>query len=56
MCDFGYRVDPAKDQVQYDGQTIRMNDLRYVLLNKPEYTVATDGSTKRTAFQLLRGA
>lgn len=58
VVDFGYRVDPAKDQVQYDGQTIRMNDLRYVLLNKPKnYTIATDDPTKqRTAFQLLRGA
>lgn len=56
--EFGLRIDPSKDVVQYDGATLRMNDLRYVLLNKPKnYTISADDPSKpRSVFQLMKGA
>ena len=56
--ELGVRIDPNKDVILYDGATLRMNTLRYVLLNKPKnYSANMDNpGSKRSVFRLLTGA
>lgn len=58
VTELGVRIDPAADVVQYDGETIRMEEMRYVLLNKPKNYVTTmdDPQKRRTVMALMQGA
>ncbi len=52
--DHGLQIDPNKDEVVLDGETIRYRDTVYVLLHKPAGVVsATEDSRDRTVIDLL---
>ena len=53
----GYRVSPT-DKVQVEGDTIKAEAKRYILLNKPKNFLATeeDPGGRRTVMQLIKGA
>ncbi len=57
ITQMGYRVNQT-DKVQVEGDTIKAEAKRYILLNKPKNFLATDEDPqgRRTVMQLIRGA
>tara|TARA_Y100000385_G_scaffold124940_1_gene129868 strand:+ start:181 stop:1053 length:873 start_codon:yes stop_codon:yes gene_type:complete len=56
ITELGYKIKPT-DKVQYDGETIKGQTKRYVLLNKPKgFTTNIDSNSKKTAFSLVKKA
>ena len=48
ITELGYKIKPT-DKVQYDGETIKGQTKRYVLLNKPKgFTTNIDSNSKKT--------
>ena len=57
ITEMGYRVN-LTDKVQVEGDTIKAETKRYILLNKPKNFLATadDPGGRKTVIQLIRGA
>lgn len=57
ITELGYKVKPS-DVVKFDGVTVKREDKKYVLVNKPEkYSIKAHADlSKKTVFQLLKNA
>jgi 23S rRNA pseudouridine2605 synthase len=57
VTELGHKIDPATDKVQFDGQFINREKLKYVLLNKPKDYITTmeDERGRRTVMNLVKG-
>lgn len=57
ITEFGYKVKPG-DKVQYDGETINQEKLRYILLNKPKgyVTSMVNPRNNKTVMTLVANA
>lgn len=58
VTELGYKVDPYKDEVRYNGELLKREKKVYVLLNKPkDYITTTDDPQERkTVMQLVEKA
>lgn len=58
VTELGCKVDPAKDSIRYNGETLRREKMVYVLLNKPkDYITTTDDPQERkTVMNLVEKA
>jgi 23S rRNA pseudouridine2605 synthase len=58
VSELGYKVNPAKDVIRYNGETLKREKMVYVLLNKPkDYITTTDDPQERkTVMQLVEKA
>ena len=58
VTELGFKVDPTKDLVRVEGDTIRPETMRYVLVNKPKnfLGVEHDPSGRRTVGDLIKNA
>ncbi|MES3019571.1 MAG: pseudouridine synthase [Bacteroidota bacterium] len=54
VTELGFKVDPAKDQIRYNGESLRREKMVYVLLNKPkDYITTTDDPQERKTVMSL---
>jgi len=55
IIDLSFKVDPDKDEVQIDGERIRVKKNIYLLLNKPKGVVSTtsDEKNRKTVVDLI---
>ena len=55
ITEMGYRVN-LTDKVQVEGDTIKAETKRYILLNKPKNSLATadDPGGRKTVMQLIK--
>jgi len=58
VSELGFKVDPAKDVVRYNGETLKREKMVYVLLNKPKDYITTtdDPQERRTVMHLVEKA
>jgi 23S rRNA pseudouridine2605 synthase len=58
VSELGYKIDPAKDSVRYNGELLKREKMVYVLLNKPKDYITTtdDPQERRTVMQLVEKA
>ncbi|MBC8053835.1 MAG: pseudouridine synthase [Sphingobacteriaceae bacterium] len=58
VSELGYKVNPVKDIIRYNGETLKREKMTYVLLNKPkDYITTTDDPQERkTVMQLVEKA
>lgn len=58
VSELGQKVDPAKDEIRYNGELLKREKKIYVLLNKPkDYITTTDDPQERkTVMQLVEKA
>lgn len=58
VSELGFKVDPFKDEVRYNGQLLKREKMVYVLLNKPKDYITTtdDPQERRTIMQLVEKA
>jgi len=58
ISELGHKVDPAKDQIRYNGELLKREKRVYVLLNKPKDYITTteDPQERRTVMQLVEKA
>ncbi|MGN6396258.1 MAG: pseudouridine synthase [Mucilaginibacter sp.] len=58
ISELGYKVDPVKDQVRYNGELLKREKMVYVLLNKPKDYITTteDPQERRTVMHLVEKA
>lgn len=58
VSELGTKVDPAKDEVRYNGERLKREKLVYVLLNKPKDYITTtdDPQERRTVMHLVSKA
>jgi 23S rRNA pseudouridine2605 synthase len=58
VTELGFKVDPTKDLVRVEGDTIRPETMRYVLVNKPKnfLGVEHDPSGRRSIGDLIKNA
>jgi len=58
VSELGFKVNPAKDVVRYNGATLKREKMVYVLLNKPKDYITTtdDPQERRTVMQLVEKA
>jgi 23S rRNA pseudouridine2605 synthase len=58
VSELGFKVDPMKDQVRYNGELLKREKKIYVLLNKPKDYITTteDPQERRTVMQLVEKA
>ncbi len=58
VTELGTRVDPAKDEIRYNGERLKREKMVYVLLNKPkDYITTTDDPQERkTVMELVSKA
>lgn len=56
--ELGAKIDPAKDEIKYNGETLRREKMVYVLLNKPKDYITTteDPQERRTVMHLVEKA
>lgn len=56
--ELGAKVDPTKDDIKYNGETLRREKMVYVLLNKPKDYITTteDPQERRTVMHLVEKA
>jgi 23S rRNA pseudouridine2605 synthase len=56
--ELGLKVDPMKDEIRYNGETLKREKNVYVLLNKPKDYITTtdDPQERRTVMQLVEKA
>jgi 23S rRNA pseudouridine2605 synthase len=55
IIDLSFKVDPDKDEVQIDGERVRVKKNIYLLLNKPKGVVSTtsDEKNRKTVIDLI---
>jgi 23S rRNA pseudouridine2605 synthase len=54
VTELGYKVDPAKDLIRYNGENLKREKMVYVLLNKPkDYITTTDDPQERKTVMSL---
>ncbi len=58
VSELGHKVDPAKDNIRYNGELLKREKRVYVLLNKPKDYITTtdDPQERRTVMQLVEKA
>ncbi|HVW95380.1 MAG TPA: pseudouridine synthase [Mucilaginibacter sp.] len=58
VSELGYKVDPHKDQIRYNGELLKREKMVYVLLNKPKDYITTtdDPQERRTVMHLVEKA
>ncbi|PAW92137.1 pseudouridylate synthase [Mucilaginibacter sp. MD40] len=58
VSELGYKVDPFKDVVRYNGEPLKREKMVYVLLNKPKDYITTtdDPQERRTVMHLVEKA
>ena len=58
VSELGHKVDPLKDVVRYNGETLKREKMVYVLLNKPKDYITTtdDPQERRTEMHLVEKA
>jgi len=58
VTELGTKVDPAKDEIRYNGERIQREKMVYVLLNKPKDYITTtdDPHERRTVMHLVANA
>ncbi|MGF7078770.1 pseudouridine synthase [Mucilaginibacter sp. UYCu711] len=58
VSELGLKVDPMKDEIRYNGETLKREKNVYVLLNKPKDYITTtdDPQERRTVMQLVEKA
>ena len=58
VSELGQKVDPQKDEIKYNGETLRREKMVYVLLNKPKDYITTteDPQERRTVMHLVEKA
>ncbi|MBC7915985.1 MAG: pseudouridine synthase [Pyrinomonadaceae bacterium] len=58
VSELGFKVNPVKDLVRYNGETLKREKMTYVLLNKPKDYITTtdDPQERRTVMQLVEKA
>lgn len=57
ITEMGYKVNPQRDEVKFDGRLIRAEKKEYILLNKPKgFSVAISDKGKSTVYDLVRKA
>lgn len=58
VSELGYKVDPNKDLVRYNGEPLKRERMVYVLLNKPKDYITTtdDPQERRTVMHLVEKA
>ncbi|HWD88978.1 MAG TPA: pseudouridine synthase [Mucilaginibacter sp.] len=58
ISELGHKVDPAKDMIRYNGETLKREKNVYVLLNKPKDYITTtdDPQERRTVMHLVEKA
>lgn len=56
--EMGFKVDPSKDEIRYNGELLKREKKTYVLLNKPKdyLTTTDDPHERRTVMQLITKA
>lgn len=54
ISELGHKVDPSKDVIRYNGETLKREKMVYVLLNKPkDYITTTDDPQERRTIMAL---
>ena len=58
VSELGHKVDPMRDVIKYNGETLKREKMVYVLLNKPKDYITTtdDPQERRTVMQLVEKA
>ncbi|MBK0377817.1 pseudouridine synthase [Mucilaginibacter segetis] len=58
VAELGYKIDPVKDVVRYNGEALKREKMVYVLLNKPKDYITTtdDPQERRTVMHLVEKA
>lgn len=58
ISELGHKVDPMKDLIRYNGETLKREKMVYVLLNKPKDYITTtdDPQERRTVMHLVEKA
>jgi 23S rRNA pseudouridine2605 synthase len=58
ISELGHKVDPRKDKISYNGETLKREKSVYVLLNKPKDYITTtdDPQERRTVMHLVEKA
>lgn len=58
ISELGHKVDPGKDVIRYNGETLKREKMVYVLLNKPKDYITTteDPQERRTVMHLVEKA
>lgn len=58
VSELGHKIDPANDQVRYNGELLKREKKIYVILNKPKDYITTtdDPQERRTVMQLVEKA
>ncbi len=58
VSELGAKIDPMKDVIRYNGETLKREKMVYVLLNKPKDYITTtdDPQERRTVMQLVEKA
>jgi len=58
VSELGIKVDPQKDEIRYNGETLKREKMVYVLLNKPKDYITTteDPQERRTVMHLVEKA
>lgn len=58
ITELGHKVNPMKDVIRYNGETLKREKMTYVLLNKPKDYITTtdDPQERRTVMQLVEKA
>lgn len=58
VSELGYKVDPGKDEVRYNGELLKREKKIYVVLNKPKDYITTtdDPQERRTVMSLVEKA
>ncbi|WP_224491340.1 pseudouridine synthase [Robertkochia flava] len=57
ITEMGFKVNPEKDQVKFDGRLIKAERKEYILLNKPKgFSASPDDKGKATVYDLVKKA
>ncbi len=58
ISELGHKINPAKDEIRYNGELLKREKRVYVLLNKPKDYITTtdDPQERRTVMQLVEKA
>ncbi|RXF67887.1 pseudouridine synthase [Arcticibacter tournemirensis] len=58
VSELGYKINPMKDLIRYNGETLKREKMVYVLLNKPKDYITTtdDPQERRTVMHLVEKA
>src|SRR5262249_4916317 len=58
ISELGFKVNPTKDEIRYNGELLKREKMVYVLLNKPKDYITTtdDPQERRTVMHLVEKA